>query len=109
MSKKSHADSTGDSTETTEASLVALTTQIRSFVQDGTFDSRFAEKLAKRLKKEAETISKSGKAMKPGQKELKNAFDTLDAALRDFDAKLLVMANAALRTSDDISGARKSQ
>lgn len=107
MSKKSAAEHI-DPTDTTEATLLALTMQIKEFVQEGTLDSRFAAKLAKRLKKEAETVFDGGKTTKPAQKELTKAFDVLDATLRAHEAKLLVSANASLRTSDDVSGARKS-
>ncbi|RKE38294.1 hypothetical protein B0G76_4605 [Paraburkholderia sp. BL23I1N1] len=108
MSKKSPADNVDEPTATTEATLVSLSKQINEFVREGTLDSRFAAKLAKRLKKEAETISESGKGTKPGQNKLQKAFDALDVSLRDHDAKLLVAANAALRTSDDVAGVRKS-
>src|SRR5258707_1067961 len=90
MSKKSSSDDLGDSNETTEATLTALTTQINEFVSAGTLDSRCAAKLVKRLKKEAEALGESGKATKTGQKELEKAFGTVDAALCDHDAKLLV-------------------
>ena len=95
--KKSFSDDANDSNETTEQALVALTIQIKEFVQNRSLDSRFAAKLVKRLKKEADAISESGNATKPGQKELKNAFNAVDAVLRDHDAALLVTANAALR------------
>ena len=101
MGKESLSDDIGDSNETTEATLVALTMQINSFVRGGTLDSRCGAKLVKRLKREAE----SGRATKPGRKELKTAFDTVDSALRDHDAGLLVMANAALRATDDAASA----
>ncbi|WP_168787729.1 hypothetical protein [Paraburkholderia aromaticivorans] len=107
MGKKSTSDDTGDSNETSEATLAALTIQIREFVHEGTLDSRCAAKLVKRLKKEAEAISESGSATKTGQKELKKAFDLIDAALRDHDAGLLVTANAALRSVEDSTSARK--
>ncbi|MFL9922113.1 hypothetical protein PQR75_43865 [Paraburkholderia fungorum] len=105
MGKESLSDDIGGSNETTEATLVALTMQINSFVREGTLDSRCAAKLAKRLKGAAELISESGRATKPGRKELKTAFDTIDSALRDHDAGLLVMANAALRATDDAASA----
>jgi hypothetical protein len=86
-----------------------LTTQINEFVQKGTLDSRCAAKLAKRLKKEADAISESGKATQSGRQQLKKAFDALDAALLEHDARLLVMANAALRASDEVTGAMNLQ
>ncbi|MFL9961241.1 hypothetical protein PQR02_09015 [Paraburkholderia sediminicola] len=107
MNKKSVANELDDTNETTEATLAALTNQVSKFVREGTLDSRFAAKLAKRLKKEADAISDSGNTTKPGQKELNSAFGQLDAALRDHDAKLLVEANAALRASDAVVGAGK--
>lgn len=107
MSKKSSSDDVGDSNETTEATLAALTMQINEFVSGGTLDSRCAANLVKRLKKEAEAVAESGKATKTGQKELKRAFGAVDAALSDHDAGLLVAANAALRTTDDIASPRK--
>ncbi|SFU25628.1 hypothetical protein [Paraburkholderia aspalathi] len=102
MSKKSFSDSTRDPNETTPATLTALTTQIIGFVREGTLDSRFAAKLVKRMKKEAEAILEADNATKSDWKELKKAFDTVDAVLREHDARLLVTANAALRASDDL-------
>ncbi len=60
MSKKPYASDAGDSNETTEATLLALTTQIHQFVVARTLDSRCATKLVKRLKKEADAVSESG-------------------------------------------------
>lgn len=101
MSKKSRSDDISDSNETSEETLAALAIQISTFVHEGTLDSRCAAKLVKRLKKEAEIISESGKTTKSGQKVLKTALDAVDAELRNHDAWLLVAANAALRSSDD--------
>jgi hypothetical protein len=109
MSKKSSSDDVGDSNESTETTLMALTTQINEFVHDRTLDSRFAAKLVRRLKKEAEAISESGHATMSGQKRLKKAFDAVDAALLDHDAGLLVTANAALRATDSTVSAKRSQ
>jgi hypothetical protein len=109
MSKKSLSNDVGDSTETTEATLTALTSQINQFVREGTLDSRCAAKLGKRLKKESDAISESGKTTVEGQKALQAAFDALEEALRDHDARLLVAANAALRAADDVEGAGESQ
>jgi len=107
MGKKSSSDDVG-SNETTEAALIALTMQISQLVGNGALDSRLAAKLVKRLKKEAEVVAESDKATKAGQKELKDAFGTVDATLCDHDAKLLVTANAALRTADEAASPRKS-
>ena len=109
MSKKPYAEDAGDSNETTEATLLALTTQIGLFVVARTLDSRCAAKLIKRLKKEAEAVSESGNATKPERKALEKAFETVDAALRDHDAGLLVIANAALRATDDSAKESKAQ
>jgi hypothetical protein len=109
MGKKSFSDDASASNETTEQALVALTTQIKEFVQNRLLDSRFAAKLVKRLKKEADAISEGDNAPKPGQKELKKAFDAVDAVLRDHDAALLVTANAALRETDNTTSSKKSQ
>ncbi|CAE6824635.1 hypothetical protein [Paraburkholderia haematera] len=102
MSKKSSSTPTRDRNETTPATLTALTTQINGFLHEGTLDSRFAAKLVKRMKKEADAISEADDATKSDWKKLKKAFDTVDAALREHDASLLVTANAALRASDDL-------
>jgi hypothetical protein len=109
MSKRSFSDDASDSNETTEQALVALTIQIKGFVQNRSLDSRFAAKLVRRLKKEADAILEGGNATKPGQKELKNAFDAVDVVLRDHDAALLVTANAALRETDNATSSKKSQ
>jgi hypothetical protein len=109
MSKKSFSDDVSDSNETTEQALVALTVQVKKFVEDRSLDSRFAAKLVKRLKKEADAVSQGGNATKPGQKELKKAFDAVDAVLRDHDATLLVTANAALRETDNAASSKKPQ
>jgi hypothetical protein len=109
MSNEFSFDDVCDSTETCEATLAALTTQINEFVQEGTLDSRCAAKLVKRLKKEAEEISASGKARKPDREQLIKAFDTLDATLIDHDARLLVTAMATLRASEDPAGAMHAQ
>jgi hypothetical protein len=81
MSKQSSSADIGDSNETSEATLAALTIQISDFVREGTLDSRCAAKLVKQLKKEAEANSECGKGTKPSQKELKTAFDVADATL----------------------------
>jgi hypothetical protein len=109
MNRKSPSDDASASNETTEQALVALTRQINEFVKDRSLDSRFAAKLVKRLKKEADAISEGGNATKPGQKELKKAFEAVDAVLRDHDAALLVTANAALRETDNTTSSKKSQ
>jgi hypothetical protein len=99
-------DDFGESNETTEATLVTLTQQIKDFVREATLDSRCAAKLIQRLKKEADTILDSGKITKLGSEELKKAFDAVDTALRNHDAKLLVTANAALRATDNATVVR---
>ncbi|REG50912.1 hypothetical protein B0G80_7384 [Paraburkholderia sp. BL6669N2] len=109
MGKKSFSDDASDSNETNEQALVALTIQIKEFVQNRMLDSRFAAKLVKRLKKEADAISEGGNTTKLGKKALKEAFDTVDAVLRDHDAALLVTANAALRETDDATSGKKSR
>lgn len=109
MSKKSLSDDASASNETTEQALVALTTQIKEFVQNRSLDSRFAAKLVKRLKKEADAISEGGNATKLGQKELKKTFEAVEAVLRDHDAALLVTANAALREADNMTSSKKAQ
>jgi hypothetical protein len=109
MGKKSSAIDFDGPSATSEATLTALTLQIRKFVLEGTLDSRVAAKLVKRLIKEAEAIAANGTTTKPGRKELTKAFDEVDAALRDHDAGLLVTANAALRSSDGVTGAGASQ
>ena len=109
MSKKSFTDGASDSNETTEQALAALTVQIKALVQNRSLDSRFAAKLVKRLKKEADAISERGNTTKPGQKELKKAFEAVEAVLLYHDAALLVDANAALRETDDTIGSKKSQ
>jgi len=95
--------------QATEQAVVALKVQIKRLVQDRSLDSRFAAKLVKRLKKEADAVSQDGNATKPGQKELKKAFDAVDAVLRDHDAALLVTANAALCETDKTTSSKKSQ
>ena len=109
MSRKSASDEVGNAKETTEETLTALTMQITEFLHEGTLDSRFAANLTRQLKKEAEAISETGKATKTGQRELDKAFNMLDAALRDHDARLLVTANAKLRATDNPVASKRSQ
>jgi hypothetical protein len=109
MGKKSFSVDPSGWNETTEQALAALTIQIKEFVQNSSLDSRFAAKLVRRLKKEADAILEGGNATKTGQKELKNAFEAVDAVLRDHDAALLVTANAALRETDSATSSKKSQ
>jgi hypothetical protein len=106
MSKKPESDETINLNESTEATLTTLTTQINAFVHDGTLDSRCAAKLVKRLKREADLISGNGKSTKPGRKKLNIAFVEIETTIRDHDAGLLVIANAALRAADDAVDAR---
>ena len=96
-----------DSTCTTEASLAALAAVITEFLDAGTLDSRLAGKLEKRLRKEGELIEQSGAATKGGQKALQKAYVGLGAALCRHDAALLVMANAALRSTDEPGDSRR--
>jgi uncharacterized protein YjhX (UPF0386 family) len=106
MSKKPESDKASNLNESTEATLTTLTTQINAFVRDGTLDSRCAAKLVKRLKREADLILQNGKSSKPERNKLNIAFVEIEAALRDHDAGLLVIANAALRAADDAVGVR---
>jgi hypothetical protein len=101
VSKKFKSDEIVNLNESTEATPTTLATQINAFVHDGTPDSRCAAKLVKRLKREADLISESGKSSKPERKKLNIAFVEIEAALRNHDAGLLVIANAALRAADD--------
>jgi len=103
ISKKSASNKADESNETTAATLTALATQINEFLHQGTLDSRFAAKLVKRLKKEAEAISEADNATKSDWRELKKAFDAVDTALHEHDAGLHVTANAALRASDYVA------
>lgn len=96
MSKKTESSGKSDATETTDSALAALAIYISEFVMNGTLDSRFAAKLLKRLKKEAEAISDNGVMTKLAEK----AFDAVDTAIRSHDSNLLVAANASLRTAD---------
>ena len=109
MGRKSSSNAATSASETTEQALVALTMQVKELVQSGSLDSRFGSKLVGRLQKEAAAIVEAGNATKPGQKELKAAFDAAEAALRDHDAGLLVTANAALRETDNSTTSKKSK
>lgn len=94
---------------TTETTLASLAEQIAGFVAGGTLDSRCAAKLGKRLKKEADVVADGENSTASGRKAIKAAFDAMDVALRDHDAKLLVAANAALRATDATSGGEKGR
>jgi hypothetical protein len=83
--------------QSTEATLSALIGQINGFVQSAVLDSRCAAKLVRRLKNESEVIRGTENSTKSGRRELKEAFDEVEATLREHDAGLLVAANAALR------------
>ena len=91
---------TGNSSQTTEATLAALAAHIARFVLEGTLDSRCAAKLARRLKKEADTIATDSVETEDDRHELRRSFDELDEAVRQHDAALLVAANAALRVRE---------
>jgi hypothetical protein len=86
--------------QSTEATLLTLIDQINGFVQNAVLDSRCAAKLVKRLRSETDIIHSSGNSTDSGRSELNNAFDKVEATLRDHDAHLLVLANAALRVKD---------
>ncbi|MBB5402547.1 anti-sigma28 factor (negative regulator of flagellin synthesis) [Paraburkholderia youngii] len=109
MGRKSSSNAATSANETTEQALVALSMQVKELVQAKSLDSRFGTKLVRRLKKEAAALVEAGNATKPGQKELKTAFDAVDAALRDHEAELLVTANATLRETDEASNSKKSK
>lgn len=100
MSKKTESSGKSDATETTGSTLAALAIYISEFVMNGTLDSRFAAKLLKHLKKEAEAISDNGVMTKLAEKDLEKAFDAVDTAIRSHDSNLLVAANASLRSAD---------
>ena len=97
MDERAILDVDGRLNQSTEATLLALISQINDRVQNGVLDSRCAAKLVKRLRSEAEVIRDSGNSTRSGRRELKKAFDELEATLREHDAGLLVAANAALR------------
>jgi hypothetical protein len=101
MSKKTEGRNKSDATETTAAALATLAISISELVTNGSLDSRFAAKLVKRLQKEAEAVSDDGNTPKLAQRELQKSFDAVDAAIRGHNAKLLVAANASLRTADE--------
>jgi hypothetical protein len=63
--------------------------------------SRTNATLIKRLKREADLIPECGKSSKPERRKLNIAFVEIEATLRNHDAGLLVIANAALRAADD--------
>jgi hypothetical protein len=52
------------------------------------------------IKDEAVVIRGTEKSTKSGRRELKEAFDQVEATPREHDAGLLVAANAALRVKD---------
>lgn len=103
MSKKSSLNKVDQSTQTTAPALVAMLTQIAEFVEDNTLDSRCASRLVKRLRNEADNISKNANATGSVHKALEEAFEIVDIALHRCDARLLVKANAALRETDPVS------
>lgn len=103
MSKKSSSNKVDQSTQTTAPALVAILTQIAEFVEDNTLDSRCALRLVKRLRNEADSISKNTNATESAHKSLEEAFEIVDTALHRCDGRLLVKANAALREIDPIS------
>jgi hypothetical protein len=74
--------------QSTEATLSALMGQINGFVQSAVLDSRCAAKLVRRLKNQAEVIRGTENSTKSGRRELKEAFDEVEATLREHDAAL---------------------
>lgn len=100
MARKRTTTGTGNSSQTTEATLAALAAHIARFVLEGTLDSRCAAKLARRLKKEADAIATDSVETEDDWHALRRSFDELDEAVRQHDAALLVAANAALRVRE---------
>lgn len=93
---------------TTEATLLAPTTQICGFLHEGALDSRCASKLVRWLRKEAETVSEAGRMSNSGQKDLLHAFNAVDVLLHAQDAALLFAANTALRSTARAPGTTDS-
>jgi hypothetical protein len=97
---KHNAGAASVTTQSTDAALAGLARHIQKLVFDQTLDSRCAAKFVKRLKKEGEAVAKSDGGSKTGRKLLLEMFESLDAALFEQNATLLVAANASLRESD---------
>jgi len=60
-------------------------------------------------KRGTEVFWGNGKATTRGHKNSKNAFDAVDLAMRDYDARLLFRSLAALRAMDGAQRAKHSQ
>ena len=87
-------------TQSTEAALADLASHIQRLVSDQALDSRCAAKFGKRLRKEGDTVTTAGIGSEADRVALLRALDSLDAALFDQNAVLLVAANATLREND---------
>ncbi|WP_438392658.1 hypothetical protein [Caballeronia sp. DA-9] len=93
-------------TQTTADGLTRLAASIVELLGEQAIDSRLGAKLLKRLEKEAKLVAEYGPQPlgKAQKRTLREALDKLDEALRHFDANLLVLANAKLRSTDESSG-----
>jgi hypothetical protein len=93
-------------TQTTADGLTRLAASIVGLLGEQAIDSRLGTKLLKRLEKEAKLVAENGPnpLTKTEKRTMREALDSLEHALRQADASLLVMANAKLRSTDESSG-----
>jgi hypothetical protein len=97
---KHNASAASVATQSTDVALAGLARHIQKLVFDQVLDSRCAAKFVKRLKKEGEAVAKSDGGSKADRKLLLDTFESLDAALFEQNATLLVAANASLRETE---------
>jgi hypothetical protein len=92
-------------TQTTADGLTRLATSIVELLGEQAIDSRLGAKLLKRLEKEAKLVQELGPQPlnKIQKRNLRDALDGLEHAVRQVDANLLVSANAKLRSTDESS------
>lgn len=102
-------DEQDEPTQTTATGLTQLAARIGELLGEKSIDSRFGAKLLKRLEKEGKLVEEAGPAHlgKTEKAALRDALASLDRALRQSDASLLVQANAKLRSDDESVSKRR--
>ncbi|SAL17536.1 hypothetical protein AWB65_00767 [Caballeronia humi] len=102
-------DEIDEPTQTTATGLTRLAATLSDLLREQAIDSRFGTKLFKRLEKEAKRVIDHAPASlnKADKAALREALESLEHALVQRDAALLVAANARLRDSEEATAKRR--